>query len=275
MSASRRFSLAYLSACHCTAAEAIRVAGQTGYAAVGLRLLPNGAAGPHQPLIDDAAALREALAAQRDTGVAVLDLEIVRIGESFDARAFRPLFETGAALGARHVLVAADDPDRTRLAESYARLCEAMQPFGLTADLEFMPWTEVPDARAAVAVIERAGRPANAGVLVDALHVGRSATTLADLRAIPRDWLHYAQICDASTPAQHGRAFTTDELIHTARCERLLPGEGGIDLAGIFAALPGTLPISVEVVHLKRMAECSAPDWAARCLAASEAYFSF
>ena len=62
--------------------------------------------------------------------------------------------------------------------------------------------------------------------------------TLADIRAIPRDWLHYAQVCDATTRPDHDGPFTVDELIHTARAERLLPGEGEIDLGGLFAALP-------------------------------------
>ena len=138
----------------------------------------------------------------------------------------------------------------------------------MTADLEFMPWTAVPDARAACRVIEQAGRPANAGVLVDALHVGRSHTTLEDLRAIPRAWLHYAQICDGEA----GTAFSTEQLIHTARCERLLPGEGTIDLQGLFGALPSDLPVSVEVIHLERERQADPLRWAQACLAASRPY---
>jgi sugar phosphate isomerase/epimerase len=140
------------------------------------------------------------------------------------------LLEAGAALAAKAVLVAGDDTDVARLTDSYARLCEAMAAFGMSADLEFMPWTAVPDAKAALRIVDGAGRPGNAGILVDALHVSRSGTTLDDLRAIPRALLHYAQICDAPTREQIGRPFTVEEMIHTARCERLLPGEGGIDL---------------------------------------------
>jgi len=80
-------------------------------------------------------------------------------------------------------------------------------------------------------------------VLVDALHFARSDSSLADIGAMPRHRLHYAQICDA--PAEI--PATTEGLIHTARCERLLPGEGGIDLAALFRTLPDDLPISVEI----------------------------
>ena len=268
---SRICSLAYLTANTLTPPQAVRLAAQLGCHFVGLRLLPNAAGAPQQFLIGEPAVLRETVAAQRDTGVGVFDLEIVRIGEGFDARAALPLLEAGAALQARAVLVAGDDTEPARLADGYARLCELMAPFGLTADLEFMPWTAVPDARAALRVVEAAGRPRNAGILVDALHVSRSTTTTDDLRAIPRELLHYAQICDAPTRAQAGRDFSVDEMIHTARCARLLPGEGGIELRALFDALPADLPVSVEIPNEVRLAQRGQTVWAQQAIEASRA----
>ncbi len=265
----RSYSLAYLTSCTLTPPQAVRLAAELGYAHVGLRLLPNAAGAPQQHLIARPEVLRETVAAQRDTGVGVFDLEIIRIAEGFDPQRYLPLLEAGAALQAKAALVAGDDTDETRLTEGYARLCELMRPYGMTADLEFMPWTAVPNAKAALRVIRAAGNPVNAGILVDALHFDRSDTTLDDIRAIPRELLHYAQICDAPTRAQVGRAFTVEEMIHTARCERLLPGEGGIDLRGLFGALPHDLPVSVEVVHLQRMAVLGQTEWAQQCLACS------
>jgi sugar phosphate isomerase/epimerase len=258
----RTYSLAYLTSCQVTPPVAMQVAADLGYQQVGFRLLPNMPGGPQQFMIDRPEVLRETLAVQRATGVQVCDLELIRIGAEFDARAYLPLFEVGAALKAKHVLVAGDDTDEDRLANSYATLCELMRPFNLTADLEFMPWTALKDVKTTRRVIEAAGNPSNAGILVDALHFGRSTTTLEDIRTIPRDWLHYAQICDA----QAGLNFTTEQMIHTARCERLLVGEGNIDVKGLFAALPQDLPVSVEVVHLERMAKQSPAEWARLCL---------
>lgn len=268
---SRIYSLAYLTSNTLTPPQAMRLAASLGCAYAGLRLLPNAPGGPQQFLINQPEVLRETLAVQRDTGVGVFDLEIIRIGAEFDARVFLPLLDAGTALKAKAVLIAGDDPDEARLADSYARLCELMLPSGMTADLEFMPWTAVPDALAALRVIAAAGRPANAGILVDALHVDRSGTSLDDIRALPRALLHYAQICDAPTRQQTGRAFSVEEMIHTARCERLLPGEGGIDLKGLFAALPQDLPVSVEVPHEKQVALLGQGEWATRSLAASRA----
>jgi len=266
----RTYSLAYLSAGSLTPAGMLRLAAELGYAHVGLRLLPNGPGGPFQAWLDDPQQQRETLAAQRDTGVGVFDLEIIRIGEGFDALTYRPLLEAGAALQAKALLVAGDDTNEARLVEGYARLCELAAPYGLSCDLEFMPWTAVPDARAALRVVQAAGTPEAAGILVDAIHVERSSTTLDDLRALPRELLHYAQICDAPG----GPDLTVPQMIHTARCERQLPGEGVIDLAGMFAALPADLPISVEVPHQVRVARLGQTAWARAALAASRAVLS-
>jgi sugar phosphate isomerase/epimerase len=264
----RIHSLAYLTSHRCTPAEAIHIAGQTGYQYVGLRLWPNAPGAPQQHLLGQPAALRETLAAQRDTGVGVFDLEIIRINDRFDPHTWDALYDVGAQLQAKAILVAGDDPDEARLTANYARLCEVMQPYGMTADLEFMPWTAVKDAKAALRIVQNAGMPSNAGILVDALHFGRSTTTLDDIRAIPRQLLHYAQICDA----QAGLNFTTEQMIHTARCERLLPGDGSIDLRGLFATLPADLPISVEVVNFDREANTPPTACATECLAASRPF---
>jgi sugar phosphate isomerase/epimerase len=208
------------------------------------------------------------LATLRDTGVGVFDLEIIRINETFDPHTWDALYDVGAQLQARAILVAGDDDNEARLTDNYARLCDVMQPYGMTADLEFMPWTAVKDARSALRIVRNAGMPSNAGILVDALHFGRSTTTLDDIRAIPRELLHYAQICDAEA----GTHFSTEQMIHTARCERLLPGNGTIDLQGMMSALPSDLPVSVEVVHFPREAHTPPTEWAAECLAASRPY---
>ena len=263
----RSYSLAYLSAAALTPPQVVAVAAQAGYQFVGLRLLPSMAGGASQPLLSDAALMRETQASLRDTGVGVMDLEVLRVGPAFDPGACLPFFEAGAALGARAVLAIGEDPDESRLADTFGRLCATAAPFGLSVDLEFLPWTTVPDARAALRVLQRAGLPPNGGVLVDALHAARSSTTLDDIGALPTAHLHYAQICDAPL----GGPFTLEELLHTARQERLLPGEGGIDLRRLFARLPPELPLSVEIPHHLRLPQLGELAWARQALAASRA----
>lgn len=266
----RALSLAYLTSHRSTPADAVRIAAGQGYGFVGLRLWPNAPGAPQQHLLGRPDALRETQAALRDTGVGIFDLEIIRIDADFDVHRWDALYDIGAALGAKAILVAGDDRDEVRLTQNYAQLCETMRPYGMTADLEFMPWTAVPNAQAALRVVRNAGTPANAGILVDAIHVGRSATTLEDIRAIPRGLLHYAQICDCEA----GTQFTTEQMVHTARAERLLPGTGTVDLPGLFAALPADLPISVEVINLPLERQQTPAQWAATCLAASRPFIA-
>ncbi|MBV8912754.1 MAG: sugar phosphate isomerase/epimerase, partial [Acetobacteraceae bacterium] len=170
-----------------------------------------------------------------------------------------------ARLGARSILVASDDPDEARMTASFAAFCETASPYGLSADLEFMPQSQVHDARAALRIIEAAGQP-NAAIIVDALHVSRSRTPLSDIAAIPRSRMNYGQICDG--PAEIPQ--TLDGLNHAARRERLLPGEGAIDLVGLFATLPPDLPVSVEIPNEKQAPLLGAREWARRALEASK-----
>lgn len=251
------FSLAHLTFAPLSPPQAIELAARLGYGAVGVRILPAAPGGDWSPLIEDPALLAATRAAITATGVGVFDVEIVRIGPDFAVERVRRFLEVAGEIGARAVLVAGDDPDEGRLVASYAAFCAAADEHGLTADLEFMPWTAVRSAAAARRVVEASGA-ANGGVLVDALHFARSATSLADVAALPRRFLHYAQLCDASAvvPA------TVEGLVHDARRARLLPGEGGIDLPGLLRALPADLPISLEIPHEVRKTALGVETWA-------------
>lgn len=260
----RAFSLAHLTVLELSPPEVVSAAADAGYAYAGIRLLPASPGGPAYDLMHDAALLRETLARIAATGVGVFDLEIVRLNAETDVRSFLPFLETGQKLGARSVLVAGDDPDEARLTERFAAFCDIAAPFGLTADLEFMPWTGVADLAAAMRVVGASSR-SNGGILVDALHFDRSRGNVKDLAALPHEWLHYAQLCDA--PAAY--SDTTEALIHTARAERLFPGEGGIDLSRILQALPPDLPISLEVPTATLARHVPAQDRARRALAAA------
>ena len=260
----RSLGLAFLTIPDLPPPAALATAAELGCSTVGLRVLPAVPGGPFWDLATDAPMLRETRAAIADTGVTVFDLEVLWLKPDFDVKALMPFFDVAGALSAKAVLVAGIDPDPVRLIQSYAAFCDAARPYGLTASLEFMPWTAVPDAKSALRVVEAADRP-NSAILVDALHFARSRSTLDDIRAIPRHRLHYAQICDA--PAEI--PATTEGLLHTARRERLLPGDGGIPLRDLFAALPADLPVSLEIPNDTRIAEIGTRAWARQAVAAT------
>jgi sugar phosphate isomerase/epimerase len=236
------FSLAALTALELAPPGLVDVAAACGYDQIGLRLLPAVPGSVAYPLMDDPAQLKETVARLNATGVTVADLEVVAFRPETEISGFSRFFETGARLGAKHMLVAAYDPDLTRFVDRFAKFCEASAPYGLTADLEFMPWTFVPDLKTAMSIVEQVGQ-ANAGILLDALHFDRSASSIGDIARIPTGKLHYWQLCDG--PAE--RPGTTEGLIHAARSERMFPGEGGIDLVSLARAMPADIAISVEV----------------------------
>lgn len=236
------YSLAHLSALRLSPPELVDAAASAGYSYVGLRLTRVARDDPSYPLTTDAALVRETKVRLAATGVKVLDIELARMGPETEPKSFQRVLETGAELGARHVIGQLPDPNRERKTERFAALCDMARPLGLTVELEFPSWTETPDLAEATRVLRAVNRP-NAGMLVDVLHFARSRSSIEELKKLPREWLRFAHVCDAAAEIPS----TTEGLIRTARAERLFPGEGGIDVRGILAAMPQDIPYALEI----------------------------
>lgn len=239
---SRSIALAALSALELAPPALVSCAADAGYDHVGLRLLPATAQEIRHPMIGDTPLLRETLRRLDDTGVRVLDIEIFRLTPDTDVASYRPALETGARLGAREALCAGNDPDEGRLIDRFAAFCDVAAEFGMGANLEPMPWTEVRDFAQGARIVERAARR-NAGVLIDPIHFDRGGSRADEIGAVPAGRLRYMQLCDA--PAERPRDTAT--LLHQARAERLMPGDGALDLIGILRAVPRDLPIGLEI----------------------------
>src|SRR5437868_9266543 len=156
-------------------------------------------------------------------------MEVCQYGES-------EMFAIAESLGARSINAAdvlggrwgVDDA-----AEAFAGLCDRAAEHGLLVHLEFLPWSRIADLTTAWEVVRRAGR-SNGGIALDAWHWFRSNTPSdsTTLRAIPGDKVLAIQLDDA--PAQ-AEANLMSATLH----ERLLPGDGAIDLATMLGALRG------------------------------------
>ena len=219
--------------------EQVTIAAQAGYSHVGLRLRPvTGQPVWHEV---DIAAIEARLA---DTGVRVLDVEVFRLDPDTDVAAFAPVLEWAGRLKATDLLVHGADADHARVVDNFARLCELAARHGIVPNLEPMPWVETATVRQAHRIVKAAGSGA---VLVDAIHFYRADNSLEDLKGAP---LRYAQFCDAHP----GRPQEAQELMRQARGDRLLPGEGALDLRGLLATLPPGLPLSLEVPVAKKLA---------------------
>ena len=208
------------------------------------------------------------MTAMDDHGISLSDAEMIRMSENTDLDRFRPFLDRIRQMGARHVLVAGDDPDRARITDTYGRLCELVWDYGVTADLEFMPWTAIRNIADARALVEAASHPA-AAILFDALHFDRSGSTLDELAAIPDSMMNYVQICDGPVPYDpDGTAMMT-----IARTARMVPGTGGIDLAAIVERLPKDIPVSVEVPNFALRDKIGAEALVRQSLAATRKLF--
>jgi sugar phosphate isomerase/epimerase len=258
------YSLAHLTALSLSPPELVDAAAAAGYRYVGLRMTKVTAQEPHYPLASDPALMRATKTHLAATGIEVLDIELARITSRDNPREYLRFLEAGAELGALHVITQLPDAEFSRKTDRFAQLCELARPLSLTVDLEFPSWTETPDLAEAVRVLRAADQP-NAGILVDLLHFARSGSSLTELRALPAAWFHFAHVCDApaDVPA------STEGLIHTARFERMFPGEGGIDMHGILAALPSGIPYALEIPRATLVAQVGAKEHARLALSAA------
>jgi len=239
----RAVGLAALTVLELPHEEQVSVAAQAGYSHVGLRLIP--VAG--QPVIHalDASELERRLT---DTGVGVLDVEVFRLTPQTNVKEFEAVMATAQRLGATELLVHGADSNEARLIETFVRLCDLAARYGLSANLEPMPWVEVSNLAKAMRIVDGAAR-ANGGLLVDAIHFFRAGDSPQALAKVPRKFLRYMQLCDVRAE----RPSDLQEIIRQARSDRLFPGHGGLDLKGLLRALPSEIPISLEIPISKKM----------------------
>lgn len=262
-----QYSLAHLTALALSPLELIKVAARTGYTYVGLRLNQVTPQDPLYPLIADRGLMQVTKQLLDDTGIKVWDVELARMDPMHSPEDYLPLLEAAAELGARHVLTQLPDPDRVRATERFARICDLAKPLGLGIDLEFPSWTETPNLQSAVTLLNAVDR-SNAGIMIDTLHFARSHSSLEQLKSLPRTWFHYAQICDA--PAEI--PATLEGLLHTARSERLFPGEGGIDVRRILDHMPPNIPYALEIPGNTLAAQIGLEEYARRALQTTKRY---
>lgn len=215
--------------------DIVRAAVAGGYDAVGLWVEP-----------DDwtSATTRDVKAALSDSGLDLLDVEVIWIKPDSDLDRHRKTIDIGAELGAKNVLCVSSDPDMAATSDKLRALCVHAEGSGMRVALEFGIFTEVKNLGMALDVLDRVAHPSRA-VLVDPIHVDRSGTTAAEIAAIPVGLLPYAQFCDA--PAKRPDPSNFDEIIVDAIDLRAQCGEGGLDLSAIYNALPKDIPLSIEL----------------------------
>jgi sugar phosphate isomerase/epimerase len=263
----REFSLAHLTVLGCPPPEMSYIAAMAGYDYVSIRPIYMGLPGePNYDLAANKEMLKQTKRALEDTGIKLLDIELARVYDGVDPKRYLPAMEVAAELGGKHILSSIWTTDRNCYMEKFAELCDLAKPFGLTVDLEFVPIACVSDLAGTVDVLRTVNRE-NAGIMIDTHHFHRSRDRVEDLGTLPREWFHFAHLCDAppEIPTEQ------DEMTRILREARLYCGEGGIDIKSILGQMP-EIPCSIELPNLERVKEFGYAEHARRCLQAAKTY---
>jgi sugar phosphate isomerase/epimerase len=235
-----KLSLAHLTVLPAKPLELIDLAEAAGFDAVGLRICPPLPGDTITPVVGDIPLQRELKQRLSQTGISIMDVEAFWLMPDTSIDHLMPSFEVGAALGARNILVVGNDPERARLIDRFGAFCKACAGFGLRPMLEFIPYSQIRSLKDAHDVLTVSGA-ANAGVLVDALHLSRSGGSPADIKHYPPDLFTYVHLCDAP-----GLPPAADAIRSEARGGRSYPGEGGLWLEEFVMAFPEGTPLAVE-----------------------------
>jgi sugar phosphate isomerase/epimerase len=215
--------------------DTVRAAVAGGFDAVGLWVEPENWT---------ATTIKDTKAALADSGLDLIDVEVIWIKPDSDMALHKRSIDIGAELGAKNVLCVSSDPDMGATAARLAELCAHAEPSGIRVALEFGIFTEVKDLAMAMAVLDAVAHPLRA-LLIDPIHVDRSGTTVEQIANVPRALLPYAQFCDAPAARPNPNDFNaviTDAIDLRQQC-----GEGALPLSAILGALPANIPLSIEL----------------------------
>ncbi len=189
------------------------------------------------------------------------------------------VFEIAGELGARSINAPgayAPNINLEQLTGSLQRLAHRGQKEGLRIDLEFLPWTLVPDLQTALQVVKDTGQ-ANVGVMLDCWHFFRGGDSIETVRNLSREdarritslqvndapsakqalnWRNrlalvkavLAEVIDGIRTSGARQFFKTSSAMHTTHPDamalmqeaisgRLLPGQGEMPVEPLLQAL--------------------------------------
>ncbi|MFN2099230.1 sugar phosphate isomerase/epimerase family protein [Altererythrobacter sp. MF3-039] len=178
-----------------------------------------------------------------DAGVRLLDLEVAWIMPGPPDPWLCELVDIAAALEATNLLCVSSEPESDATAAKFQAMVDRAKGTDVRVNLEYGLFTEVKTIHAARDILDQV-EGENKGLLCDALHWSRSGATGADVTAVPREWIGYAQLCDA--PAEPPDLSDPQAIIDDAINRRMPMGEGGLAICDLVEALPGDIVFAIE-----------------------------
>ena len=224
----------------------VNLVADLGCSNMGIALYPFGI-NPHNyppfSLKDDAQLRRDTIAALRERNVTISIGEGFGVKPDADVRDQAGEMDAMAELGAQRLNSFSFDPDMGRSFDQLGTLAEMTAERGMKLAIEFAPIMTIADLPAAVAAVRHVGRP-DFQICLETMHFIRSGSKPADLAAYEPELFGYVQLCDVPvTPID-------PDYMNEAMTARMVPGEGGLPLRDILAALPRDIVVSVEVPRL-------------------------
>jgi sugar phosphate isomerase/epimerase len=154
------------------------------------------------------------------------------LGHSYNVRDL--LFEAADALAPVQIKIGSENgpaaSDPLAFAAPLRELAEQAAAHGTRVAIETMPFSAIATVPMGAEIVAAAGHPA-AGLLVDAWHVFRAGSTLAELRAALRPGMVFGVELDDAAPEIVGTLF--EDTVNN----RMFCGEGSFDLPGLVKLL--------------------------------------
>jgi sugar phosphate isomerase/epimerase len=208
--------------------DVLDAAAAAGFTSMGVDLASVAAAGRD-------ARLGELGSAFRDRGLRCSDVAVIVVAADATAtlQSARACVEVAEQLSAPTCVLAVRDVIDWSSLLATSRECASMvEAAGARLAVEFLTYSPIATLEQAMQLCEGIGW-ARAGLLLDSLHVSRTGTDLASIRALKGGQIQLVQLSDAPSarPA---------DLVDESRNRRLLPGQGGLDLGAFVEAVKST-----------------------------------
>jgi sugar phosphate isomerase/epimerase len=243
----------------------IRLAAKLGCRYIGMQVTPAARAAElyaNWSLRNNPGLMREVKAALLENGVSI------RLGEGFlllpktEMHDLETDLDLLADAGADRANICILDEERSRAWDRVGAFAELSAARGMRPLIEFVPTLAVGDLTTALHVIRYVGR-ADLGLVIDTMHLFRSGATVADVAALDPSLIGYVQISDVPWT---GAGTYAEEACFNRRC----PGDGDLPLKDLMRALPGDVPIGIEIPMRARVMEGEEPfRLLERCVAAT------
>lgn len=252
-------SLHHLVAPDVTAAELVRIAADLGCRHVCLFTRdPNAGISFPVVTVEQLAELERAMQA---SGITAFGVAAFALTPEVEIDAYGEALRRGAQLGATRANVRILDPHEARATDNFGAFAELCAGNGISAGVEFTGFRAGGAFAQAVRMIRAAGR---GQIVLDALHVVRTGTSLADLQKLEPDLIGYVQLCDGLLTA------TAADYAREGALDRLPPGEGEFPLRALLDLAPAGSTVSLEVPCERwRLAGVSAHERARRVVEAT------